>query len=258
MMKPIIDSHIHFDLYEKSERQQILQDMEQNRIESLISVSYHLQSAQKTLHLAQNNLKIKPTFGYHPEQELPQSKELEKLLQFISENNDQMVAIGEVGLPYYLRRDNPNISLEPYIELLEVFIQQAIKYNQPIVLHAVYEDTPIVCDLLEEHSIEKAHFHWFKGDKKTTERMINNGYFISVTPDLLYEKEIQQLVKLYPLSQMMVETDGPWAFEGPFKGKMTHPKMIHSVISEIAIIKNLPISMVYETTYQNTKTFYNV
>jgi TatD DNase family protein len=42
--------------------------------------------------------------------------------------------------------------------------------------------------------------------------MKENGYFISVTPDVVYDEEIQLLVQRYPLEQMMIETDGPWPF----------------------------------------------
>lgn len=104
-------------------------------------------------------------------------------------------------------------------------------------MHAVYDDAPMACDLLEKHSIEKVHFHWFKGDGKTIERMIANGYFISVTPDVVYEQEIQQIVNAYPLERIMIETDGPWPFEGPFKGKMTHPAMMAESVKQIAKIK---------------------
>ena len=111
------------------------------------------------------------------------------------------------------------------------FISFAKSVQKPIILHAVYEDAPLVCHLLEKHSIKKAHFHWFKGDQKTITRMIKNGYFISVTPDVCYEKEIRDLVSFYPLEQMMVETDGPWPFEGPFQGQThtsIHDSPIHS------------------------------
>src|SRR5699024_8020682 len=123
----------------------------------------------------------------------------------------------------YLKQDQLIASQEPYIELLTAFIKLAKELNKPVALHAVYDDAPIVCDLLERHSIEHAHFHWFKGDEKTIDRMIDNRYHISVTPDVLYEKRTENLVDAYPLELIMVETDGPWAFEGSFKNKMTHP-----------------------------------
>lgn len=258
MKNMIIDSHIHFDLYEENEQQIILRDLSKYHIKALISVSNHLKSAQKNLQLARKNSQVKPAFGYHPEQSLPSDQEVSDLLLFIDKYTNEMIAIGEVGLPHYLRRNDSSIKIEPYIELLEVFIKKAALLDKPIIVHAVYEDAPIVCDLLEKHSIKRAHFHWFKGDQHTIERMIENGYYISVTPDVLYERKIQNLIKHYPLSNLMVETDGPWKFEGPFTKMMTHPKMIHESIKQIAHIKKLNKSKVYETLYKNTIEFYSL
>lgn len=258
MGKKIIDSHIHFDLYQERERRQILLELGEQGVCALISVSNHLQSAEKNLQFFQEDNRIRPAFGYHPEQTIPTDNEIADLQQFIRRHHKDMVAIGEVGLPYYLRKDDPGIPLEPYVELLELFIRQAVVLNKPIILHAIYEDAPLVCDLLEKHSVKQAHFHWFKGDQKTVERMKRNGYFISVTPDVLYEGEIQQLVREYPLSKMMVETDGPWNFEGIFKNKMTHPKMIHHSIRKIVELKKLSIDDVYQSLYRNTSGFYGI
>lgn len=258
MQPAIIDAHIHLDMYDEEEQNTIMQSLIDRTVTSLISVSSHLHSAKQTLALAQKNKYIKPAFGYHPEQTLPTENDLEALFTFIKKHQQHMVAIGEVGIPYYLRRKNADVAREPYEELLAWFLRQAIDYDKPIILHAIYEDAEVVCDLLEKFSFQRAHFHWFKGSVKTVERMIENGYFISVTPDVLYEKEIQQLVKQYPLAQMMVETDGPWPFSGPFQGKVTHPHMIHQSIQAIAKIKKLDPSIVYRTLYDNTKQFYQI
>lgn len=75
------------------------------------------------------------------------------------------------------------------IDILDLFIQKAVELDKPVALHAIYDDAPVVCDLLEKHSAAKAHFHWFKGDRKTAERMVGNGYFVSVTPDVLYREK---------------------------------------------------------------------
>lgn len=258
MGRQIIDSHIHFDLYHEWERRQILQELGAHNVKALISVSNHLQSAKTNLQFSQEDNRIKPAFGYHPEQAMPNENDIADLQQFVRQHQQDMVAIGEVGLPYYLRKDDPGIPLEPYVELLELFIRQAVVLNKPIMLHAIYEDAPLVCDLLEKHSVKQAHFHWFKGDQKTVERMKRNGYYISVTPDVLYEGEIQQLVREYPLSKMMVETDGPWQFEGIFKNKMTHPKMIHHSLRKIAELKNVRVDDVYQSLYRNTSGFYGI
>lgn len=258
MKLPVIDAHIHMDMYSTKEQNNIIQLMEKDKIEALITVSNHLSSAIDNLNLSREHKSIKAAFGFHPEQPIRTEQEMGDLSTFTKKHQNEMIAIGEVGLPYYTRKKDPAIPIEPYLEILETFIRMANRYNKPIVLHAVYEDAPIVCELLEKHSIQKAHFHWFKGDRKTIERMIENNYYISITPDIVYEEEILQLVKTYPISQLMVETDGPWPFEGPFQNKLTNPGMIHTTIQKIAEMKMMNVKDVYETVLKNTREFYGM
>src|SRR5690625_3075829 len=254
----VIDSHIHIDQYGPHVRNKIIDELSLYNVESLIAVSNNLSSAQHVQQLAHTHTVIKPAYGFHPEQPLPTEQEISGLIHFIDKFEDEMVAIGEVGLPYYKRQENPTLTIVPYIELLEEFMKQAKTYDKPIVLHAIYEDASIVCDLLEKHSIKQAHFHWFKGDNQTMERMISNGYHISITPDLFYKKRTRKLIKMYPIHLMMVETDGPWQFQGPLKNFQTHPKMLHKLISEIARIKQCSEKELYETIHQTTKKFYRL
>lgn len=259
-MDKIIDAHIHLDQYTDKEIRNMIAHLDDIHCTHLIAVSTHLDSCKKTKQLADTYAQVKPAFGLHPEQPLPSDLQMSDLLTWMDDNKDAMVAIGEIGLPYYLRKETATGSFpqEGYIELLDQFLQKAKAWKKPVILHAVYDDAPIVCDLLEKHPVEKAHFHWFKGDPVTIERMIENGYFISVTPDVVYEQEIQNLVKQYPLAQLMVETDGPWQFEGEFAHHMTHPRILHTSISTIAMLKNMSISEVYNSLHTNTCRFFNL
>lgn len=255
----LIDSHIHLDKYPISEQEIIINDIKnQSSIDSLIAVSMDANSCVQNLKLAQSHSFIHPAFGFHPEQPLLTDAEFKELFSFMTTNQEKMIAVGEVGLPYYLRDQNKSLNYEPYIELLEHFIVFAKEYDKPIILHAVYEDAEIACRLLEKHSIHKAHFHWFKGSESVTERMISNGYYISVTPDCVYEKEIQTLIRRYPIEQIFVETDGPWPFTGPFKNKMTHPNMMHESIKTIARLKEMEVDVVYKIIFENTSEFYQL
>ncbi|WP_079526310.1 TatD family hydrolase [Halobacillus hunanensis] len=256
MTQRIIDAHVHLDMYSDKAQEQILKELNTFHIDHLISVSNHVSSARTNLQLAHQNQRVKPAIGFHPEQKLPDEEELQQLFSLIDRNKEDITAIGEVGLPYYLRKDAPSLKLQPYVDLLEHFIQIAVKLNKPIILHAIYEDADLACDLLEKYDFHKAHFHWFKGSPATIQRMMNNQYFISVTPDCLYESEIQQLIEQYPLRLMMVETDGPWPFEGIFKDKLTHPKMIHQSMMTISKLKGVALDEVYQQLYQNTIRFY--
>ena len=242
----------------KVKQKQILTDMEKVQLESLLTVSMNLTSSINNDQLSLKDSRIKPAFGFHPEQPLPSKEEVNELLSWMREHRHNMVAVGEVWAAVLLKAGKSQYGYVRYIEILDRFLAFAKEVEKPVILHAVYDDAPIVCDLLDKHQITKAHFHWFKGDIQTVERMAEKGYHISITPDVCYEREIQELVSAYPLKLMMIETDGPWPFEGVFKGEWTHPGMMHESVRQIASIKGLPIEDVYEILYQNTKDFYHI
>ncbi len=248
----LIDAHIHLDQYEEHEIGFLLA-----QVKHVMAVSTDLASCQKNIKLVACYPNVKAAYGFHPEQALLSAEEEEALFTWIRLHAEEMIAVGEVGLPYYLKQEN-DVDYTPYISLLERFIVLAKELKKPIVLHAVYEDASIACDLLEKHGVTHAHFHWFKGNDEVIQRMIHNGYVISITPDCTYETEIQQLVKKYPLELIMVETDGPWPFEGPFTNKRTSPQMMHKSIEVIATLKGLSVQEVAYRLTQNTTAFYNL
>ena len=262
-MRRYIDAHIHLDAYEEGARQSFMERLSADGIDGVVAVSTTLASCKATRELAQRFPgRVYPAYGYHPERPLPSDQELRELLEWMDLHKSGMTAVGEVGLPYYTRTEaearGDRFDISPYVDLLEQFVRLAAEWDKPIVLHAVYEDADIACGLLEKYNVRRAHFHWFKGSAATVERMSRNGYFVSFTPDILYEQEIEQLARVYPLEQIMAETDGPWPFEGPFRGQMTEPRMVAAVAGKLAEIKNLGAETVAETFLHNTRAFYRL
>ncbi|NMO96355.1 TatD family hydrolase [Paenibacillus lemnae] len=262
MRSAYIDTHIHLDTYPETEQHRILEELEACGVKSLISVSMHLESSRRNRALSLLDSRVKPAFGFHPEQPLPGEEEVEALFAFMEAHLDIMAAVGEVGLPYYSRLEAQSQGQSwdnlPYQKLLERFISFAAKHGKPIILHAVYEDADIACDLLEQYDVRAAHFHWFKGSPETVKRMADCGYYISFTPDLLYEEEMMDLAAKYPMLQVMTETDGPWPFEGPFQGRTTHPGMTSDVAHAWARIRGLDPDKAHSILYDNARRFYRL
>ncbi|ARD48355.1 TatD family hydrolase [Sporosarcina sp. P33] len=258
MKRYVIDSHIHLDMYEEKDRVKILSELDENDVTALVAVSNDLASSYRQLELSGIDSRIKAAVGYHPEQAVPADEELQAILHVIDQTEHRLTAIGEVGLPYYLRQQQPELDMAPYLNMLECFVQKAAEYELPIALHAVYEDADIVCDLLEVYNVSRAHFHWFKGDDSVLQRIIANGYMVSVTPEVTYRPKIQHIVQQIPLLQLMVESDGPWPFEESFAGKLTHPSMLHESIKSIAGIKRMNAEDVYNEIYEATRRFYRI
>ncbi|WHX49686.1 TatD family hydrolase [Paenibacillus woosongensis] len=259
----MIDAHIHLDQYSDADIKRIVKNMQFSGIEGLVCVSTNLESSMANLALAERYPGIiHPAFGYHPENPLPDEEEVSQLLSWMEREACRMIAVGEIGLPYYLRRqmakEGRSLDLDAYVQLLERFLSFAGQYGKPVVLHAVYEDADLACDLLERYRIRKAHFHWFKGAKHTLRTMFDRGYYISFTPDLLYELEIMELARSYPPDQVMAETDGPWLFEGPFAGQLTQPAMVLKVAEAWAAIQGIAPEEARCRLRENTKRFYGI
>ncbi|WP_186803524.1 TatD family hydrolase, partial [Haemophilus influenzae] len=116
----LFDSHLHLDQLSDENIQQILAH---SKIIGMLAVSTNLNSAKKLLNLKQTYpKKLYFAAGFHPEQQLPSLEEQKKLFQWIDEHHSSISGIGEVGLPHYSKRENPNLDYAPYIELLERFI----------------------------------------------------------------------------------------------------------------------------------------
>ncbi|MFS0727787.1 TatD family hydrolase [Paenibacillus sp. 1P07SE] len=259
------DAHLHLDLYPAAARTAMLEQAWAAGVEAVIAVSMDLASCKINRELALRHPgRILPAYGYHPEQAAPDDDALAALLAWIRERAaaGEQFAIGEVGLPYYRRSSalaaGVRLAMGPYIRLLESFVVLAAELQRPIALHAVYDDAATVCDLLETHGVQTAHFHWFKGPAAVVSRMIASGYYISVTPDVAYEPEIQALVAKYPLELMMAETDGPWPFEGPYEGVTTTPAMTADVTGHIARIKRIDAATAAYRIRANTRSFYGI
>lgn len=263
MTTPLIDAHVHLDKYPNQSITNITKSLSDSNIDSVISVSMDLDSSKVNLTLAQQFPQlVYVACGFHPEQLLPDETDQQELIYWLETHINEMVAIGEIGLPYYTKMEaiqkGEKFEVEPYILWLKKLLQVAKKHNKPVVLHAVYEDADIVCDMLDEYDIRQAHFHWFKGSTATLQRMAQRGYYISFTPDITYEKEIQEIALHYPIEQVMFETDGPWRFEGPFTGQVTHPSMIHESASLYAKLCNKSLDEVCMQVTHNTKDFYRL
>jgi TatD DNase family protein len=78
-----------------------------------------------------------------------------------------------------------------------------------------------------------------------------------VTPEVVYRARDRDLVEAVPLESLLVESDGPWPYEGEFAGTPSGPWFVSRVAEEIAKIKRLPVD---EVTYQisaNTSQVFN-
>ncbi|RBW69215.1 TatD family deoxyribonuclease [Bacillus taeanensis] len=253
----MIDAHIHLDQYNREDLPAYIEKWKKAGIKGAVSVSTNLRSSYDTLELANQFPDfVIPCIGFHPEQPLPAECELNELLTLIRSERHTISAIGEIGLPHYSYENSKFPSLQHYIELLKIFIEKAKQLSLPVVLHAVHDKAAIVYELLQKYEGVNAHFHWLKAEKKLLQLIIEAGYFISVTPEICYRERDRQLVSQVPLSQLMLETDGPWPYHEIFENTKTTPLLLKEVVQKTAEIKKISSKNVKDLTTKNTAHFY--
>ncbi|MBB6675503.1 TatD family hydrolase [Cohnella nanjingensis] len=257
------DAHLHLDGYPEARRESLLAEAFAAGVAGVVAVSMDASScAVNRAWASRHPGRVMPAYGHHPEQSALNEAALDALCAWIRARDavGEPFAIGEVGLPYYTRTEAEErgeaFDEAPYVRQLDRFAALAAELDRPIALHAVYEDADKALDILARRGVRRAHFHWFKGSPATVARLIAEGYYVSVTPDVAYEQEIRTLASVVPLDRLMAETDGPWPFEGPYAGRETHPAMTADVAAEIARLRGLTTEAVGRILDANARAFY--
>lgn len=249
----MIDAHLHLDQYPAEEMDRLIEEWREAGIEGVVAVSGDLASSYRTLELKQQYPDfIYAAVGHHPEQQPPDEPDLNELLALIECEREQIAAVGEVGLPYYTEVG----PLEEHQALLGTFLETAKKMNLPVALHAVHDSVPSVLRMLHDHKIGRAHFHWLKAAPDDLQHVVESGYHLSLTPEVCYRRRDQKLAELAPIEQLLLESDGPWPFSGPFRDRRTTPLFIKNAVKKIAELKNQSEKHIAEQTVNNTKNVY--
>ena len=249
----MIDAHLHLEQYTDIEEH--IKQWQEAGITAVVAVSTDLRSSYRTLELKQKFPDfIYAAIGFHPEQPLPSSLEWEEWLRLLQLERRHLSAIGEVGLPYYSAEAVSSFS--DYRYFFEQIVRTAASVSLPLAIHAVYDTVQTALYILKQNKIKKAHFHWLKAEPAIIEEIIACGYFISVTPEVCYRKRDHKLLSHVPIEQLLLETDGPWPFDGPFADVPTSPLLLHHSLKEIASFYHQDIKMTANTIVANTKKLY--
>jgi len=61
-----------------------------------------------------------------------------------------------------------------------------------------------------------------------------------------------------PLTNLVIETDGPWPYGGEFEGQLTEPAFLGRLIEEIATIKGVATNDVEDRVTYNSRALFRL
>lgn len=252
---PLIDAHCHLDAAVYHDPEALCLESRQAGVDTIVAVGTGYESNKRILDLqARYPEYVVAALGLHPERLDTSWRELERVVQQVSQHRSRVMALGEIGLPHYALRSQHMTPAQARQReaFLQALLDAAVRFGLPIALHAPHEASEVALRLVQRHQPPSALFHWHKGTPEVTSAICEAGYFISVTPEICYRDRDRELVRRIPLRNLLVETDGPWAYDGEFSGRRTTPAFVARVAAEVARLKNISCSQVIQTTSANT------
>ena len=256
-----VDAHIHLaDSKYAQNIGEIIEDARLSRVFALDANSMDLESSCRSLGLAEEySDHVYAALGIHPwntNQLKPyEVEDMTNLILENGENRQRVVAVGEIGLDSsYSGNGKPT---ETQIQVFKKMLSAAEKTSLPVIIHSRGATSQIV-NLLPSYKIEKVLLHWFSRPHSLISQIADRGYYISEGPPSVFSNGIQEIIRRIPLTNLMTETDGPVNFRGPFKGTLTTPSLIPTVVEAIAHLKGKEKSEVADQIFHNFVHFFGV
>ena len=189
---------------------------------------------------------VEACLGIFPSDSLKLSdEEIDKEIEFINENKDKIVAIGEVGLDL---KWNSIETLEKQKKNFGKMVELAKGLGLPVVVHARAAEKEAV-EFLESFDYDKILMHCFHGSFKFVQRIIDNGWFLTIPAIVKTSEHFQKVIEMCPIEQLFCETDSP--FLHPDKLRDNIPGNVLVSYEKIAEIKKLDLKEVEKKIEEN-------
>jgi TatD DNase family protein len=239
----VIDSHCHLHDPAFADVPETLRLALAHDVYGVVGVGCDAETNAKALASARTASRgVWACFGFHPDWPLGDA-ELEQVEEQVWAEHGRIVGIGEIGLPWYslTGATDPASLMTRGRGHLDRMLALAARYDLPVALHAPHGAAVGALEALKRHQIERAVFHWHKAPAEVTRAIVDAGFFVSVTPEIVYRERDRELVMQVPIESLLVESDAPWKYGGEFAALSSGPWLAARVAEEVAKLKRLPV-----------------
>lgn len=248
------DSHAHLDSdYFTDDREQLIAQLQED-LDGIVNPGCDYATSAFAVELAEKYDFIYAAVGYHPE-ELKgiASNYLEQLE--IWAKHPKVVAIGEIGLDYYWKENEPkDVQKRIFLEQIEL----AKANDLPIIIH----DRDAHGDMLDLFQNEvkgvEAVFHCFSGSLEMAKELVKRGYYLGFGGTSTYKnaQKVREVMEYVPKELMLFETDSPYLTPVPFRGKRNNPGYVEYTARHAAELLKMDFDELAAITAANTKRLF--
>ena len=246
----LIDSHCHLDALEFSDEQDaIIKNALHHGVEKIIIPAVNRKSFDDVIELRKKFPNCFYALGFHP-MYIHDMKhgDMDTLKSYLK--TYEPVAVGEIGLDFFVTKDNKTIQEEIFVAQLKL----ANAFDLPVIMH-VRQAIDDVLKNLRRYPVKGGIAHAFNGSMQQAEAFIEMGFKLGFGGAMTYTRatHIQALAKSLPIESIVLETDAPdippsWLGH---QGRNT-PGELHQIATFFAELRGMNLTSVIETSHQNT------
>jgi TatD DNase family protein len=246
----LTDTHAHIcDNVFDSDLDAVIERAKLSGVKKIVSVGEDINDARKTIKLARRFPAIQPAAGLYPKR--LELEDAEEMVQFIRDNHPKLYAIGEVGLDFWIIKDEKSKEIQK--DIFMSFIKLSIELDLPLNVHSRSAGRHAL-KILQECNAKRVQMHAFDGKTSYAMSGVEAGYFFSIPPSVVRSRQKQKLVKALPKEKLLLETDSPVL--GPYPNLRNEPANLPISARTIADIKDLPLDEILEIVEFNASYLY--
>jgi TatD DNase family protein len=254
-MIKLIDSHCHLDfrVFDK-DRADIVSHCQLLGITDIVVPGVTARSWRRLLELCDQTDLLHPALGLHPlfmdEHKIDDLTALKTLVA-----TAQPVAIGEIGLDFYLPDHDKQAQVDLLIEQLKI----AQSAQLPVLLHVRRAHDQAI-SLLKKYRVAGGIVHAFNGSLQQAEHYQKLNFVMGVGGVITHAKatRLRKLFSQLPLSSIVLETDAPDMPLSEMSDQRNTPENIPKILAALAAIRSESEMELATITTDNAKRILNL
>ncbi|MBO6122978.1 MAG: TatD family hydrolase [Methanobrevibacter sp.] len=167
---------------------------------------------------------------------------------------ENVVAVGEIGLDYYITRENKDRQKELFDNMLDL----AERHRLPVIVHSrkSIQDT---FDMLKSHDVIGS-LHCYQGSAEMAREFIKLGFYIGIAGPITHtnNKKIRRMASQVGISHMLVETDSPYLAPEERRGERNTPLNLKYITGKLSRELGIEESEVIEATARNARELFGI
>lgn len=164
--------------------------------------------------------------------------------------------IGEIGIDLYWDKSTLAIQQDAFKRQIRL----AKQYKLPIVIHCrdAFDE---VFEILGSEKGEDLFgiFHCFTGNLEQAQKALTYNMKLGIGGVVTFKNGgLDKFLKEIPISEIVLETDGPYLAPTPFRGKRNVPAYLRNIAEKVASIYEISLEEVAEVTTRNSKDIFGI